>query len=109
VVVVAPPQEEVVRVAVEPAGASVEVDGRPADVVDGSVEVRGVVGSAHHLKIAKDGREASAEVAITSRGPVPPKVKADLAAAPTAKPAAAKPAAAAPPRKRDEALNGKFE
>jgi serine/threonine-protein kinase len=109
VVVVAPPQEEAMRVGVDPPDATVEVDGRPAPVTDGSVEVRGVIGSAHHLKIVKDGRETSVEVAITSRGPVPPKVKAD----PAAPVAAPKPAGAAKPKpapgKRDEVLNGKFE
>ena len=93
------------RVAIDPADATVEVDGRPAPIVDGTIEVRGVLGSAHHLRIVKGDREASVEVAITSRGPVPPKVKADLVAS-AAKPAGVKPKG---PAKRDEALNGKFE
>jgi hypothetical protein len=105
VVVVAPAAEQVVKVTIDPVDAKVEVDGRPATIVDGSVEVRGVIGSAHHVRLVSNGQETDTEVAITSLGAVPPKVQA-AKAAPTA---TAKPGAGRPPKPRDQALDGKFE
>jgi serine/threonine-protein kinase len=112
-IVVAPvsaADEQAVQVAIEPADATVEVDGRPTPIKAGFIEIRGVLGSAHHVRIVKDQRESSHEVAITSRGPVPPKLQADTSSRPAGAartPAAtsAKPAA----KPRDQALDGKFE
>ena len=107
--------ERVVRVAVEPIDATVEVDGRLAPIKDGFVEIRGVLGSAHHVRIVKDQQETASEVAITSLGAVPPKVQAAAADARPRKPmvekARAAPSASAKPsaKPRDQALDGKFE
>ena len=106
--------ERLVRVAIEPADATVEVDGRPAPIKDGFVEIRGVLGSAHHVRMVKDGQETASEVAITSLGAVPARVQAATADAKLLKPAGGKahpaPSASAKPAKpRDQALDGKFE
>jgi serine/threonine-protein kinase len=106
--------EQSVQVAIEPVDATVEVDGRPTPVKNGFIEIVGVLGSAHHVRMIKNQRETSHEVAITSRGAVPPKLQADTGPSPVAggspagRPSAgttAKPAA----KPRDQALDGKFE
>ena len=96
------PEEKSYFVAVEPATAKVEVDGRATPMLDGGVAIMGVLGSAHHVKLLVAGKETVAEVAITGRGPVPEKLRAE-----GAKPASATTSAVTPPR--DPALNGAFE
>jgi serine/threonine-protein kinase len=101
------PAEQSVFVMVEPAGVNVEVDGRPTPVADGGVEVRGVIGSAHHVRIVEKWQETLAEVGITARGPVPQKLRADpLRPRPMGAPSVL-PATSA--KKIDPALDGKFE
>ena len=94
------PADRVVKVAVEPPGATVEVDGKTATLVDGNVEVRGAPGSVHPVTLHKDGRSVSVDVAILETGPSPAKVSLPASAAPTATPSTpVKPgvAATAPP------------
>jgi serine/threonine-protein kinase len=78
-----------VRVEVEPVEATVEVDGKPVAVNEGGVVVEGELGSTHRVKLAMDGRETSAEVAITQTGAMPPKLILERAAVgPTRRPIA---------------------
>jgi serine/threonine-protein kinase len=113
-VVVSAADERLVRVAIDPPDATVEVDGRPTPVTDGHIEISGVLGSAHHVRILKDQRETQGEVAVTANGPVPPILHADSSPVATAGKlpgGRALPAASAKPtvKPRDQALDGKFE
>ena len=71
--------ERTFRVAVEPATAKVDVDDIAAQVKDGSVEVRGRLGSRHHVRVRSGGRETVSEVVITESGPLPSKIQLGIA------------------------------
>jgi serine/threonine-protein kinase len=75
-----PPDERTVRLAVEPADATAEVDGRATPVSEGTIELHGVIGSAHHVRLVKGLQETVGEVAITSLGAVPPRMQVDVTA-----------------------------
>jgi serine/threonine-protein kinase len=64
-------------VQVSPDDASVEVDGAPAGVRGGAFEIAGALGSVHRVRVSKGDREAAADVFVTEKGAVPPRV--DLA------------------------------
>ncbi len=89
-------EERTVRLAVEPLDATVEVDGQPAQVRDGAVELRGVLGSVHSVRLVKGSQEATSAVAVTPVGALPERVRIE----PKAKP---------PQKPRSPALNRKFE
>ena len=113
-IVVSAADEIAVRVAIDPPDARVEVDGRPTPVTDGYIEIRGVLGSAHHVRLSKDQRESPGEVAVTATGAVPPILHADTSPATTAvKPLGGRPlptpSAKPTVKPRDQALDGKFE
>lgn len=74
-----PPETRSVRVAVDPADAIVEVDGRATPVKDGTVELRGEVGSVHQVRVARGAQEAVTGVAITYLGAVPTTVRIEAA------------------------------
>jgi hypothetical protein len=67
--------ERAERVDVEPATATVEVDNLAARVEDGSVEVRGTLGSTHSVRLRAGGRETVVDVVITDSGPRPSKIQ----------------------------------
>lgn len=75
-----PPDERTVRLAVEPADARVEVDGRATPVKEGGIELHGVNGSVHHVRLFKGAQETIAEVAITRLGAVPPRMQVETIA-----------------------------
>jgi len=61
----------IVRVAIWPPGAQVEVDGRPADTNSGNVDFEGALGSVHRVRVSLLVRETSQDGAVTETGPVP--------------------------------------
>jgi len=63
-----------------PKGASAEVDGVSATVSDGTVVIKGSLGSKHEVKVSSDGRHKAVDVVIAEDGPVPTLV--DLGPAP---------------------------
>jgi eukaryotic-like serine/threonine-protein kinase len=79
--------DRTVKVAV-PANATVDVDGRKRDVVDGHVELTGPLGSVQKLRVVSNGAEVTQTVAITEGGAIPPKVIVAAAGtvSPTGKP-----------------------
>jgi len=93
--------EQVVHLAVAPAGVDAEVDGRPMETSSGVVELRGALGSTHRVVLRFAGQQLVRDVAITQSGALPDRL---LLAAPSArgrapravKSAAAEPAPAAP-------------
>jgi serine/threonine-protein kinase len=64
-----------VRLSVEPADATVEIDGRAAPVKDGNVDIVGALGSVHRVRVMKGAQEAAANVAISALGAVPAHVQ----------------------------------
>lgn len=96
----APAPERRAKVAIVPEGATVEVDGVAASVVDGSVTLTGTAGSVHPVRVSSGKSETTVNVVISEAGAIPARVelKLETAAAKTSKSAAkpAAPAAAAP-------------
>lgn len=82
--------------AVQPASASVRVDGKPAIVTDGNVRLQGTPGQSFEISIGDQGRETSARVVMSSDGTLAPSrvtlpaepaaVAPSASAAPTTKP-----------------------
>jgi serine/threonine-protein kinase len=112
------PQERTVKVAILPPTASVEIDGAKAVVADGGIELRGLPGSVHAIKVASGNRETSEVVVVTEGGALPPKVElaAKTAAAPparvhpeVARPTAPPPSAPAPAKSAGPGLVTTFE
>jgi serine/threonine-protein kinase len=87
------------KVAVAPADATVEVDGRSVHVEAGFVTIEGSPGSVHKVKVAQEGRESMIDVVLTDKGPLPPKVAVDAGKPATHAPAAKATPAGAPPAK----------
>jgi eukaryotic-like serine/threonine-protein kinase len=85
--VAAMPAGEHVTLAVAPSDVSVEVDGAPARVEGGAVDIGGALGSVHRVRLFKGKSELSGEVIVTTAGASPAKMELD----------AAKPAAAGKP------------
>jgi serine/threonine-protein kinase len=114
-----PLPELAVRLAIEPTDATVEVEGRVTPVTDGGVELRGALGSAHHVRLMKGSQKVEGEVAITSLGAVPSSMAMGVEVpaprrSPVAPVSSSKPSTGpAPTGARDTgkhpALNGKFE
>jgi serine/threonine-protein kinase len=84
-----PPRPRTVRLVVLPEGATVEVDGAPAAVTDGVVEITGTLGSVHEVRLHAGGEQATHGVVVAESGPVPAKVQLDARPAASAVPAAA--------------------
>lgn len=86
-----------VRLTVAPADARVQVDGRDValDPARQSVEIRGRLGSSHHVVVSSGARTAETEVVISDQGPVPSKVELP---APAPEPKAAPPSHAPSPK-----------
>jgi serine/threonine protein kinase len=70
----APPIRRV-RLLILPEDAAVEVDGASAEVREGGVEIGGVPGSGHRVRVSRDGAELSTDVFVTESGAVPPKLE----------------------------------
>jgi serine/threonine-protein kinase len=60
-----------VRLAVSPASASVEVDGKRATNRAGVVDLTGALGSVLHVRVAQGGKESQTEIVIATTGAVP--------------------------------------
>ncbi|WP_438017529.1 protein kinase [Sorangium sp. So ce315] len=101
------PVERRVELAIVPADASVEVDGVPARVKDGKVELTGTLGRVREVRVFKGGHAIEERVSITEAGSLPPKLELPLPrkraprrkpppAAPVSEAPAAAPAAASP-------------
>lgn len=108
--VASPPATSTYVLAVDPEGVEVRVDGEPARVQDGGVELSGTVGSTRRVRLTLKDESFEETVAITSAGLLPDSVKlapkeatpsrstARAAKPPPERPAKpAEPAAAAPP------------
>jgi len=89
---------KLVELAVSPAGVDVEVDGQQAHVERGAVELAGVVGSVHRVRLALAGRQQVVDVAITPAGAIPAKVELPSSPASIASPVARARPRGAPPK-----------
>ena len=80
-------RERTVSLAISPANATVEVDGNKRDVVDGVVQIKGVLGGVATVRVSSATGETTQSVAITEGGAIPPKIalapKASASAATT--------------------------
>ncbi|WP_437339364.1 protein kinase domain-containing protein [Sorangium sp. So ce394] len=85
-----------VVLAVAPSDAAVEVDGVPAEVRGGLVEISGVLGSKHRVRLVRAGAERVEEVAVTEDGASPARLALDV---PAARASGAPPARPQPPRR----------
>ncbi|XYH93830.1 serine/threonine protein kinase [Sorangium sp. So ce1128] len=70
-----------VVLAVAPRDAAVEVDGAPVEVREGLVEIAGVLGSNHRVRLVSAGVERVGNVVVTENGAFPPTMAIDGAAA----------------------------
>lgn len=64
-----------VHLAIEPPDATVQVDGAPVLVHDGSIEITGTQGTVHTVRVSKGAASVEAEVVIVGRRPVPSRVE----------------------------------
>ena len=100
-----------VQLFVLPAGASIEVDDKPAASKGGVVEITGALGSAHKVRVSLGADETTTEVFVTQKGAKPPTIVLATAApaassapsassashpVPSQKPLAPRPTSAAP-------------
>ncbi|WP_437321692.1 protein kinase domain-containing protein [Sorangium sp. So ce385] len=85
-----------VALAVAPSDAAVEVDGAPAEVRGGLVEISGVLGSKHRVRLVRAGAERVEEVAVTENGASPARLALDV---PASRATGAPPARPQPPRR----------
>jgi serine/threonine-protein kinase len=79
--------------AVSPADATVEVDGKQTPVTEGAVPVSGAPGSMHLLHVTSGGRDATYPVLLTDTGVVPPRIEL------VSSPASTSTASSPPPRR----------
>lgn len=94
-----------VKVVIVPSDATVELGGKVVESKNGIIEISGMLGSQHKIRIYKGDREQEEEIVIAEGGAIPPKV--ELAAEkkpkggggirPPAPPPPATPPPAAPP------------
>ncbi|WP_437923923.1 protein kinase [Sorangium sp. So ce291] len=70
-----------VVLAVAPRDAAVEVDGAPVEVREGLVEIAGMLGSNHRVRLVSAGVERVGNVVVTENGAFPPTMAIDGAAA----------------------------
>jgi len=75
------PSERSVKLVIIPDDAKVTVDGQPAKVKNGVVEIVGTLGSVHKVKLTSGKQEAEEDVVVTEIGAQPPKVAIDPVAA----------------------------
>jgi serine/threonine protein kinase len=73
--VVKAPAPRTVSLAVTPADAKVEVDGKPVELTDGKVSLTGKLGSVYEVRVADGKTEKVEKVAITEAGPVPGEIE----------------------------------
>lgn len=71
-----------VHLAIDPPDAKVQVDGAPALVQNGSVEITGTQGTIHTVRVSKGNASVEAEVVIVGRRPVPSRVELAAESAP---------------------------
>ncbi len=76
----AAPEERTGRLVIDPPDARVTVDGADTPVVAGGVELRGPLGSVHHVRLVKGSQDVDGNVAITSLGAVPSRLQIEPAA-----------------------------
>ena len=68
----APPKR--VKVVILPSSASADVEGEKARVKDGLLEITGLPGSVHKVRVYKGKQEVTVDVIITQNGPNPAKI-----------------------------------
>ncbi|WP_437680945.1 protein kinase domain-containing protein [Sorangium sp. So ce131] len=64
-----------VKLVVMPSGVSAEVDGAPARVQDGILDIVGRIGSVHTVRLFRGKDDVQGEVVITESGALPPKME----------------------------------
>lgn len=101
-----------VKLVVLPADASVEIEGSPAQMRDGTVEIEGALGSVHRVRIFKGKIENTHDVIVTEVGALPAKVElkwSPLKPTGTAAPAATPTSASPTPPPAQPGIIDKFE
>ncbi len=73
-----------VKLFVLPKEAKVEVEGTPAELSDGLLELKGQLGSVHKVRVSLGTETKLVEVAITENGPVPAKIEVEAKSPPQA-------------------------
>ena len=71
----APDPTRTVELTIAPVDAVIELDGAKAIAHDGTLELKGTVGSVHHVRVEQAGRSTTADVVIAETGPVPARVE----------------------------------
>ena len=71
---VTPHAERTVSLAISPPNATVEVDGTKRDMIDGVVQIKGVLGGVVSVRVTSSAGETTQSVAITEGGAIPPKI-----------------------------------
>ncbi|AUX41689.1 uncharacterized protein SOCE26_031110 [Sorangium cellulosum] len=87
-----------VKLVVMPSGVSAEVDGAPARVQDGILDIVGGLGTVHTVRLFQGKDDVQGEVVITESGALPPKMELAPSRPPPAQ-------AKVPPRARADADN----
>ncbi|XXX82453.1 serine/threonine-protein kinase [Sorangium sp. So ce134] len=70
-----------VVLSVAPSDVTVEIDGSPAEVRGGLVEITGALGSNHRVRLARAGAERVEDVVVTDNGASPARIALDVPAA----------------------------
>lgn len=68
-------KERSVKVVIIPDDAAVEIEGAPASVTDGLVEIRGALGSVHKVRVGTGDSAVTRDVVVTENGAIPPKIE----------------------------------
>ncbi len=71
-------KEKRVRVVVIPDDAKVEVEGKPTKIKNGILEIEGIAGSVHRVRVFKGKSETTADVVVTEAGALPPKIELQI-------------------------------
>jgi serine/threonine-protein kinase len=74
-----------VKLVILPAEATVEVDGEKTPISDGTIEIKGLVGSVHKVHVTTSDGETTRDVVVSESGAIPPKVEGPKAADPKPK------------------------
>ena len=69
-----------VTVVILPPTATVEVEGVPAKLTEGLLEIEGAVGSVHKVRVVSGGVEKTVRVVVAESGAVPAKIELDVPA-----------------------------
>ncbi|HHH30141.1 MAG TPA: serine/threonine protein kinase [Polyangiaceae bacterium] len=72
------PEPKRVKVVILPSNAKVEVEGEPAEVKDGLLELEGKPGKVFKVRAYQGISETEAEVVVTESGALPPKIEVKL-------------------------------